>query len=350
MSSIGKSKRRIAASLIFCALGALACWGIGRFFDLTISNPTTSSWTAYRRQPKGSIELLVIGNSHVYYGYQPTVAFRERDVYSWALAASTLPPRGCLAFLQEALKSQSPKTVAVELYLMTVPPTSGSFPQRMPVGLPRLSAAWDTDKANTLNAVIPAVGQHANYERILSPKDALGGSFPEYAGGAVVGSLFSSKPDSTLQKTWFYRDLSTEEKSCIHMNGEYLAEIVRLCERNSISPVFWLAPMYRAEDSADYLAAVQESLNSWGIDSSRYKIIDCNQPDVFEQNDWFDATPPNSVHNWNSHVNYSGSKKVTLMLLDRLSLSHSPSSRQTDLEKRWREYISDWDQRAAAMQ
>ncbi len=70
----------------------------------------------FRSLPENCLDVLVLGSSHAQYSFNPAFFYEETGLYSYVLGSSCQPFKVSYQMLKEGLKTQSPKTVILEVY------------------------------------------------------------------------------------------------------------------------------------------------------------------------------------------------------------------------------------------
>ena len=118
---------RLTAAIL---VGALIFAGLTKlcqpkyYFTLEAASPETEMWQAFYDLPKDSLDILFLGSSHVYNSIDP-VQFEELTGRSgFDLSTSNQDASLSLYLLEEALRTQKPKTVVLDLYGFQMDPMS----------------------------------------------------------------------------------------------------------------------------------------------------------------------------------------------------------------------------------
>ncbi len=75
----------------------------------------------FYKQPRGSVDVLVMGSSHAYVDIDPAVLEAEDGIYAYDLCASMQPIWNTYYALKEALKYQDPKLIVLDIYRLVEP-------------------------------------------------------------------------------------------------------------------------------------------------------------------------------------------------------------------------------------
>ena len=81
---------------------------------------STYRWKAFYALPENSVDVLGLGTSHTYESINPAVLWDKYGVTAFDLCGSAQPMPNTYWFFKEALKTQSPKAVLLDLYSMCI--------------------------------------------------------------------------------------------------------------------------------------------------------------------------------------------------------------------------------------
>ncbi len=73
----------------------------------------------FRSLPKDSIDIIVLGSSHAQYSFVPSFMYQDTGLYSYVLGSACQQMSVSYQMLKEALKTQSPEMVIIEIYTVT---------------------------------------------------------------------------------------------------------------------------------------------------------------------------------------------------------------------------------------
>lgn len=70
--------------------------------------------------PKNSVDVLIVGSSHVYRNINPAIFFEEAGIAAYDLGSPSQPVWNSYHYIVEALKTQKPKLIVLEVYKATM--------------------------------------------------------------------------------------------------------------------------------------------------------------------------------------------------------------------------------------
>lgn len=290
------------------------------------SNAIIRTWGGFYHLKKGAVDLLVVGNSHAYASFDPSVILQETGMNSYILASNSQMAAQTYFNVKEALHYQHPEVIIFEAFALDNNNywRYGETPDRdwkkesnidgMRFGLTKLEAvAEQYEKENWSYALLPIVRCHSNWEDITT----IGSNLVFYAKGVREFSSFRPSWTSMSEETmeaYAQADYNPSEWVISGVNELYFRELAQLCREEDITLYVVMAPMYDVyirsinyENWTDKIAALAESEGVCYLDCNlHYDEIGLKAQD-FE--DVF-----NSYH----HLNSTGAAKVTRFVAEEL--------------------------------
>ncbi|MDO4499727.1 MAG: hypothetical protein Q4B60_00465 [Erysipelotrichaceae bacterium] len=74
---------------------------------------------SFHNLPENSMDIIVLGSSHAQYSYVPSFVYQNTGLYSYVLGSACQPLKVSYEMLKEALKTQSPELIILEVYTAT---------------------------------------------------------------------------------------------------------------------------------------------------------------------------------------------------------------------------------------
>lgn len=288
------------------------------------------SWMTYTREfeaePKNSIDILFFGASHVYCGINPIQLWQERGVTSFVRSSSGQTAAQSLYLLKEALRTQTPRLVCLDVYGST--PYVSDMEDRWPMLFE--SAAWN---GNTLTAMLENAQEQPLYSRLLPFLNYRDRVFTltarDYMLAERTTGMKGFQPTYGEFQPWQEGDpwsMDTDEAQQEQIDPA-LDEIVALCKENNI-PLF-LYKLPAASWNAGYSEAMQSYAAQQGVP-------------------FLDLTPlvgqlglqPSDFMN-DDHLNARGAQKVTAYLGEVLTQQYTFPDHSADasLTAAWNEDV-----------
>lgn len=170
-STSGSKPVKLVKSIIFLVLLAILL-GLAEF-ALVPRYDRDDLWTTYRGLPDRSVEVLFFGTSMIHANVNPTVIWETSGVRSYVLSGSGQSLAVTPWYLEEALKTQSPKVVVLDIrgflnesYVQTELQKRLNYTM-MPMGATKLLAvAEGTHAAELTRYFIPLEQFHSRWAEV----------------------------------------------------------------------------------------------------------------------------------------------------------------------------------------
>lgn len=90
------------------------------YLNKLFRTPDVSYGDSFHNVREDSMDVIVLGSSHCQYSFSPTFFYGDTGLYSYVLGSAFQPLKVSYQMLREALKTQSPKLVVLEVYTATL--------------------------------------------------------------------------------------------------------------------------------------------------------------------------------------------------------------------------------------
>lgn len=313
---------RVAVMLVLAA-------GIGIGLNQAVLNRTTQGCIQladFYKLEEDTVDLLCIGSSHVYYSINTCQLYDSRGIASYLLASPGQPVWLSYYFLEEALKTQSPQLVILDVCTM--------FRTEKDFGRPSLPSLismkpsrvkWDAIAAmneekevlDALSAFFSFPYYHTRYEE-LTEQDFKNTEHVRYNG---YHADFTSISEDELEE-WAgtgWKNIH-DAKPVTPRTEHYLRKFIELCQDRDIPLLLVNAPFI------NHTAKKQRAYHYIGQIAGEYgvKFVDANdytqEMQLDFSKDLLEA----------SHLNYYGSVKYTDFLLGIIDESYALPDRRED--------------------
>lgn len=258
---------------------------------------------------KGSIDVLMIGNSSVYSGFNPLQMWKEHGYTSFSAAA---PKQNmCLSYytFKEILTVQNPKVLLLDI--------SNLFETR-----------GTTSIKENLQLVYtysyPVFRDTSRWDEIQSK----GVVQTKTESLRLVARGFYYSPDIVANtKGYNYMKETNEVEDLPEYSKTYLPKIMQLAKENNVSVVFTSIPCSTTWSYKRHNAAVKVA-EEYNVD-----FIDMNIPGTVSDINWnIDS------RDGGNHLNYNGSQRITTYVGNYLKQIYQLS------DYRGNENFTDWDE------
>lgn len=290
------------------------------------SNQIICTWRRFYNLEKGEAQILVVGSSHAYSTFDPSVIFQETGMSSYILASNSQNTVQAYFNVKEALRCQRPEAIILEAFSLDDNDNwrYGDNPDKdwkkeanidgMRMGLTKLEAIMEQyERRNWGYALFPIARCHGNWKDIASVSSNL--TF--YTGG--IGEFSSFHPSRTSmspETAQLYEDAGYNPYKWVisETNQLHFRKLAQLCRDEGIPFYVVMAPMYDAyirsinyESCTGKIAALAESEGVYYLDCNRYYDEIGLSSEDFED-----------VYNNYHHLNGTGAEKVTRFVMEAL--------------------------------
>lgn len=325
-------KKRFARLTIFLLLLIVSLTAWNNVFKYKYSMGVYSIERFYD-QKKNTVDVLFLGSSHAFLGFNDGTLWDEYGVASYVLAGPMQPMYDTYYWMKEALKTQKPKLIVLEAYCVVLDDDhidmyrsiQNTFGMR--TGVNKYNATRETFSKDDLDGVVPGwVNYHSRYRR-LNREDFLNDSvFVEDGRGL--------QPDIVINPDWkgyinhccsYYsggavKSATTEKIPLSEKTEEYYRKIIELSQAEGIPMIVVTAP-YPAENEGD-----KGKFNTAADIAKEYDVsfVDYNalidEIGIEYESDAFDE----------GHLNNRGSAKFTSYLGKELKEKYDLPDRRGD--------------------
>lgn len=275
-----------------------------------------STWERYLKEPKNSTDVLFFGSSISYCDVVPAVIWENSGISSYVMAGPEQTIPITYYYVKEAIKTQKPKVIFVEV-------TGVFFEQYqnftkvnigyMPWGTNRIGATLNAaEKAEWTGLFFPLFNYHSRWDTLEG--EDIDVALHGYTADELAGYTFL---DTAVEMTEIQPRNEVFNEENYNKNIYYLKKIAGLCEKQGVTPVFYIAPTHwRLSD--EHLAMLKADIT--GMENVRY--ID------FNENDDLSVYDPMLDFYDQLHFNFHGAEKFSSQLSDMLvnELELSPTA------------------------
>lgn len=294
----------------------------------------TNKIAGFYNEPAGEFDVMFFGSSHVYASFSPLELWHETGVKSYVFATQQQPMWATYHYILEALKTQSPSLIVVEMQGMTQaenfaePAVVHSYLDDLPLSRNKLALIRASDAGDDLpEYLFPLIRYHARWNE-LTPSDFTfrrSAAHDPYKGYVLL-------PDTGFVPTRY--DAPVYEVLLHQKSWDYLLKIAELCRERDIE--LWLvkAPSNPEPEQQAVFSSLETALAREGLALDDFS----RNPDALGlnlQTDYYDQ----------HHLNAVGAKKFTHRFAEILS-DRYPALRTDPDDPRWQ---ADYEAYAAAI-
>ncbi len=246
------------------------------------------------------MDVIFVGSSHVYCGINPSYLWDEYGISAFDMAISGQDKDSSYHTIKEALKTQSPQVVCVDLYGLLFEKHAilgneyrNMLSMEMSENSIKLVQNYVDEKEAQMDYILRWPIVHTRY-RELTKYD-----FIQYAP-SIYGRGYA--PNYTVGISYYPQGAveCTESEPLSESNKEWLDKLIQLSEENNFKLVMFLAPMYLEPAQQKILNGAYEYLSEHGIDTLDFNML-AMQIGLDYDTDFCDSV----------HLNRTGSDKLT---------------------------------------
>lgn len=201
-----------------------------------------SDWGEFLQEEENTIDVLFIGSSLTYCNIIPAVFWEETGLTAWDVTGPELTVPGAYHYLRQALKTQSPQAVFIEISAVLYPRHTGftkTVIGQMPWGQDRIEMIIsEAEPENRLGLIFPLFFYHSRWSELS--RDDISVFCDGYGTDMSAGYTYLNQyrvPEGYVERTDSGKDAQNNER-----NLQYLLKIAQVCREAGITPVFYESP------------------------------------------------------------------------------------------------------------
>ena len=321
-------KRFLSAVVLLCMI-----WQLYTLVNMTLVMKRTDGITTmqdYYVQPKGTIDVLVLGSSHAGMNIDQEVFWTNYGMSGYSLWGSIQPFWNTYYFLKEALKSQRPKAIILDMYAATRDFEYSDDARQvtnilgMKPSLNKLEAVMSTaPRARWKDLWMGMPIYHSRYSE-LTKDDFMHYPWTKHLdSNKGSGYRYGTTADMpmTVEKTDERHPMTAKEE-------KYFRKIVETCKTEKIPLLLVTTPTAVRNDSQPYYNYVDDLAKELGLTFFNFNLMD--EVIDFKKEDFYSD---------NLHVNTNGGRKVSKYIADYLKKNYDlPDHRGDARYNSWGEY------------
>lgn len=293
-----------------------------------------SASAAFYEEPEGTVDVLLMGSSHMLNAVSPVQLWAEYGIASNNLAQNGQVLPVTYYALQEALRYQKPELVVLDVYKVVQDSLIDSKASlhytldNMSFGLPKLRAIFELlEPEDRAEYLLDIILYHTRWKE-LTEEDFQKPDTTEKGAQALFTTARPYEGWTVLPES--------ETAPPAEVEIAYLERIVELCRQEGIELLLTAAPFTTPEDDdlnrQAAVNAVTGYAEAWGVPF-------VNLMHRTEEMDFDFSTDMADTY----HVNWRGMEKVTAWLGDYLEGHYSlPDHREEASYSRWDEAVPVW--------
>jgi len=319
--------------MVFIKSALVVCLFLGsyNFLNKIFYNREADRNVSFHSLPEDSIDVLVLGSSHAFYSFMPTTFFEDTGLYSYMLGSMCQPLEVSLQMLKDALKTQSPQMVILEVFtalpLRSICYADSCYvvPSYMVSGQERLNILSYLDQEKRENYENDFLIYHNDWKNIDSLDYFDTSNFSDAKG--EVSNTFGS----ILQEPLYYEydncwtPVQYESDSSVELREsdiKALNEIKQTCDENNIILYLYKTPI---DGMTEENAGALDKVWRWAEENN------VAYSDFYRESEELEFYM--NIHSDAFHCYYHGATFLTDLLAERISvynLSHEGDSELDD--------------------
>ena len=297
--------KSIASALIFVLLFMVM---FSRVSEILCRKTVGGAWnytekiSGFYNSPQNEYDVMFFGSSNTYCSFNPLVMYEENGTKSYILATQNQPVWASYTYMKEALKTQKPKLLVMDILAFTYEEeyadegVTHSYMDDLPLTKNKLELAEVSapDYGTRFELICNFVKYHSRWNELTETDFTFDrDEARDYLKGYVLleGTFAEAK----------YPDGDTNDKTDIQpKQKEYFYKIVNLAKENNIPLLLVKTPSNVVKEDQMKFNTIKQMAEKEGIPfidfNRRYEEIGINMSE-----DFFDK----------SHLNYKGAEKFT---------------------------------------
>lgn len=323
--------RRLAAFILFCILAlAMIAYTNRVLWD---KNGTIMG---FYEEPKNSIDVVYVGGSHTNAAISPTQLYEEYGTTGYVLYSWSQPIWTAYHYVIEALKTQKPKVVVVDVFGMVYGNTymtdvdmnsvSDDYSLLIPPSLNRVQLAMAMSRCQTEHKPFyryASLLRYHNRWKALTQEDILWPLQSYRTTGKGFGPLYTTESYELHQPA----EITPNEEVTYEWSKVYLQKLVELSQKQGFQLVAVNFPYIAKDLEYDIFAWTRQYCEENGVPFIDYLLEDT------AAEAGFDYGTDMAEH---AHVNYKGAAKLTAHLGKFLHDNYDlPDHRGDDAYAQW---------------
>lgn len=285
----------------FCVLNIL-------FNILRLKLDEADTMKIFYEQPRDSVDVLALGSSHVFGSINPALLWEEYGISSFDLCAAGSNTTVSYYYLQEALKTQTPKVVILGINIVTDnieefgSEVAYMWTGSMKFSLNKINLIKNITAKDRLDVILGFPISHTRLEE-LGAKDFLAYKGDEYHKGYKGNRIFWGN----IKEEDIFEEHTYNIGSIPEHTKETLDRIIKLSDEHNFKLILYVSPALRSQDE-------WEAINGIELMAQERDITFLNS---YNDNNIIGIDYLNDMND-KEHVNYLGNIKTTKYIGDYL--------------------------------
>lgn len=313
-------KKNLIKIVCFMSICALLFFCFHKVFNFKYGDGIYSL-TKFYEEPEDSIDVLCFGSSHIFENVNTGILWEEYGIASFNLCGSIQPMWNSYYYMKEALKTQEPKLMILDVFGATqteeyidhsriIKNNYGLKPSRDKIG----SVIASSPEESRIGYLLEYPTYHSRYSEIGRA------DFAEHTGRAIYknwkGFGINTNTTSYSEPKSFYTD---ETAGLTDKVEQYLLKIIQLSKEHNIPLLLIKAPNILNQNQQKVYNKIAEIANENDIPFINFNLL-YHEIGLDFSTDYADT----------SHLNHLGNAKFTRYLAEYLKESYDLPDRRGD--------------------
>jgi hypothetical protein len=226
----------------------------------------------FRNIPNNTIDALAIGSSHIQYAFNPAIFYQETGYYSYVLGSSCQPLAMSSSMLEEALKTQHPSVVFVDVFTLLeqseVCYADTAYYKAIDemTGETRINAASKAPESVSLQYAFDLIMNHDSWKTfdLKNINSILNNAKQAEGYNSTLGYVSQEVENPRYAPLITYEVTETVELS--DTDKKNIDDLINLCDSENIKLIFIKTPYIIDQESTNTLHAIWSYLDSKGAE------------------------------------------------------------------------------------
>lgn len=315
--------------LIFILLTILLALYLSSVFrpkKTELPNDTTNKINGFYALEENSLDVLFLGTSHTYYGFNPSVLYMKTGLSSYVFAGECQPASVTYYYLKEALKTQTPELIVLDVFSLL--PSSQKCQTTGIIKKNLEDFKFSSNKVEALSllkdeSLLENVFDISIYKdrwNEIQPEDFLSPFQTQFNEDFGYTEGYPVDDPIYVRDKYETTDVLIPEKDAIHN----LFKILNLAKENDIDVLVVKTPYYKTEEEHKMINYLFEKVREFG----------CNTLDFNQLYDELDFIFDRDGDVW--HCNVRGAWKITNYLSEYLLETYPISVQESIYDEQYK--------------
>lgn len=315
------------------------------FSELMSRKTTVGAWnhtqkiSGFYNEPDNEFDIMFFGSSNTYCSFNPLIIYKDSGIKSYVFASQQQPVWATYAYMKEALKTQKPELLVVDVLMFTKPDqyyddgVNYSYMDDIPFSKNKIELAWASASTNSerFRLLVNFIKYHSRWSELTEDDYKFKrNETTDYLKGYVL-------LEETFTDAKFPEFDTTETSPLGEKQIEYFYKIISLSKEYNIPLLFVKTPSNIIREDQKLVNTVRNMASEKEIHFIDFNS--CYDEIGFEMSsDFYDK----------SHLNYKGAEKFSAYFAEKIISLYPELSDKEINDERWidgitqyREYINN---------